>query len=78
MDFQAPGRPVWALDCVIPRPGGLTRGLDEPVNDAAAYGVGIEETQPENGSLYWRVHRVHHLTPEENNFSPAHLPGHGG
>ena len=25
----------------------LTRGLDEPVNDAAAYGVGIEETQPE-------------------------------
>ena len=46
----------------------LTRGLDEPVNDAAAYGVGIEETQPENGSLYWKVHRVHHLTPEENNF----------
>lgn len=46
----------------------LTRGLDEPINDATAYGVGIEEAQPEFGKVYWKARRVHHLTPEENNF----------
>lgn len=45
-----------------------TRGLDEPINDAAAYGVAIVEAQPPTGSLYWKVVRVHHLTSEENGF----------
>ena len=53
-----------------PYPGLLaTRGLDDaPVNDAAAYGVGIEEAKPQSGKLYWKVQRVHHLTSDENNF----------
>jgi len=52
-----------------PYPGiTATRGLDAPVNDAAAYGVGIEEARPPSGQLYWKVQRVHHLTADENNF----------
>jgi len=52
-----------------PYPGlSASRGLDAPVNDAAAYGVSIEEAKPTSGQLYWKVQRVHHLTADENNF----------
>ena len=35
-------------------------------NDATAYGVSIVEAEVPPGALYWRVARVHHLTPAEN------------
>ena len=41
-------------------------GTDPPGNDAAAYGVGIEEAVVPQGTAYWRAVRVHHLDPEEN------------
>ncbi len=41
-------------------------GLPPVENDATAYGVAVEEAQVAPGARYWRVRRVHHLTPEEN------------
>lgn len=41
-------------------------GPEPPGNDAAAYGVEIEEADVGEGQPYWRAVRVHHLTPEEN------------
>ncbi len=35
-------------------------------NDAAAYGVQVEQAKVSPGEQYWAVERVHHLTPEEN------------
>ncbi len=43
-----------------------TEPSSPPENDAAAYGVTVEEAHPAAGTLYWQVRRVHHLTPEEN------------
>ncbi|NPA91493.1 MAG: hypothetical protein GXO55_08605 [Chloroflexi bacterium] len=37
-----------------------------PRNDARSYGVLILPAQVRPGQAYWRVLRVHHLTPEEN------------
>ncbi len=37
-----------------------------PVNDATAYGVLVKPAAVSPGQAYWRVVRVHHLTPEEN------------
>lgn len=39
---------------------------ENPINDATAYGVQIQEASLAQGETYWRVIRVHHLTPEEN------------
>ena len=39
---------------------------NEPINDAAAYGVTIVPAKVPEGATYWRAVRVHHLTPEEN------------
>jgi len=36
------------------------------VNDAEGYGVAIEPALVNLGEPYWRVVRVHHLTPDEN------------
>jgi hypothetical protein len=36
------------------------------VNDAVAYGVEIQPAQVEKGQQYWKVIKVHHLSPEEN------------
>ena len=36
------------------------------VNEAESYGVSIEPADVGLGETYWRVVRVHHLTPEEN------------
>lgn len=41
-------------------------GLPELVNNAEAYGVTVEQIAVEPGTRYWRVTRVHHLSPEEN------------
>ncbi len=41
--------------------------MTEPINDAVAYGVSIAPTQVAPGAAYWKVIRVHHLRPEENN-----------
>ena len=46
--------------------GGSRAGLPPVENDAAAYGVTVEPAQVAPGTRYWRVRRVHHLTPEEN------------
>ncbi len=40
--------------------------MPDPLNDATAYGVRIVETSVSPGASYWKVIRVHHLTPEEN------------
>lgn len=40
--------------------------LEEPINDATAYGVEIVPADIPPGTHYWRVIRVHHLTSEEN------------
>ena len=45
---------------------GVWWGPEPPGNDAAAYGVEIEEPDVGEGQPYWRAVRVHHLTPEEN------------
>jgi hypothetical protein len=37
------------------------------INDAEAYGVAVIPAAVEPGQTYWKVIRVHHLTPEENN-----------
>jgi hypothetical protein len=36
------------------------------VNDAVAYGVEIQPAQVEKGQQYWKVIKVHHLSPVEN------------
>jgi hypothetical protein len=36
------------------------------VNDAVAYGVEIQPAQVEKGQPYWKVIKVHHLSPVEN------------
>lgn len=38
----------------------------QPVNDAESYGVRIAPADVGLGETYWRVMRVHHLTPAEN------------
>lgn len=38
----------------------------EPINDAEAYGVRVIQVDVPPGETFWRVIRVHHLTPEEN------------
>lgn len=40
--------------------------MPDPVNDAAAYGVRVISAEVAPGADYWRVVRVHHLTPKEN------------
>lgn len=52
-----------------PRPvmaGPALARLQEPVNDAAAYGVTVERATVPPNAWYWQAVRVHHLTPEEN------------
>lgn len=39
---------------------------DDVINDATAYGVSIVPVDVPVGTTYWRVVRVHHLTPDEN------------
>ena len=46
-------------------PNAPARDVD-PANDAGAYGVTITRLNPRPGTTYWRVKRVHHLTPAEN------------
>jgi hypothetical protein len=36
------------------------------MNDAAAYGVNVEQQTLPSGTLYWKVVQVHHLLPAEN------------
>jgi len=46
-------------------PNGMAaRGILQ--NDARAYGVRVEECEAEPGQAFWKVERVHHLTPQEN------------
>ncbi len=40
--------------------------MTDVINDAEAYGVEIIPASVEPGQVYWKVIRVHHLTPEEN------------
>jgi len=40
--------------------------MTELINDAVAYGVRVVEVEVEPGVEYWKITRVHHLTPEEN------------
>ena len=42
-------------------------GLPRLENNAAAYNVSVEPVKVEPGTRYWRVTRVHHLSPGENN-----------
>ena len=44
----------------------LESATDEVINDAKVYGVAIEPVDATPGTEFWRVVRVHHLTPEEN------------
>jgi hypothetical protein len=39
---------------------------DQVINDAELYGVSIEPADVGLGKAYWRIKRLHHLTPEEN------------
>ncbi len=39
---------------------------NDPINDAGAYGVLVVPADVPEGTTYWRVMRVHHLTPDEN------------
>ena len=39
---------------------------EDVINDATAYGVAIAPVEAPEGATYWRVLRVHHLTPAEN------------
>ena len=40
--------------------------MTDLINDAVAYGVRVVEVDVEPGVEYWKVTRVHHLSPEEN------------
>ncbi|NOZ49845.1 MAG: hypothetical protein GXP37_07315 [Chloroflexi bacterium] len=40
--------------------------MPDPINDATAYDVRIVAAEVTHGATYWKVIRVHHLTPEEN------------
>lgn len=40
--------------------------MTDVINDAEAYGVEIIPAKVEPGQPYWKVVRIHHLTPEEN------------
>lgn len=52
-----------ASNAVQPETPIMTNDL---VNDASAYGVTIVPVEAAPGAAYWRVIRVHHLTPDEN------------
>ena len=39
----------------------------ERANQAERYGVSIEPVHTQNADRHWKVRRVRHLTPEENN-----------
>lgn len=41
--------------------------MPDVINDAAAYGVRIIPADVQPGQPYWKVIRVHHLSPQENN-----------
>lgn len=51
---------MWFQDQINDALGGGT------VNDAVAYGVEIQLAQVEKGQKYWKVIKVHHLSPVEN------------
>lgn len=40
--------------------------MPQPMNDAEAYGVRAVLADVPHGEAYWRVTRVHHLSPDEN------------
>jgi len=42
--------------------------MTEVYNDAQTYGVKIIPAQVEAGQPYWKVTRIHHLTPQENQY----------
>ncbi len=44
----------------------LTRGFPPPENNAAAYGITLEEAKVAPGTEYWRVMRIYHLAQNEN------------
>lgn len=46
---------------------GATAIDPERANQAERYGVSIESVHTQNANRYWKVRRVRHLTPEENN-----------
>ena len=41
--------------------------MPDTINDATAYDVSVSQAAIAPGTLYWKVVRVHHLTPTENN-----------
>lgn len=71
----------WLIDRPLSADGdGVTPPPEEPpdeeeppvppstsINDAASYGVNVVPYMPEPGESYYKIVRVHHLTPEENN-----------
>lgn len=42
-------------------------GLPALESNAAPYGVTVDQLAPAPGTRFWRLTRVHHLSPEENN-----------
>lgn len=54
-----PDEPDEGDDVTTPEP--------DVINDADAYGVTITPAVTEPGEKYWKIVRVHHLTPAENN-----------
>ena len=58
--------PLWRRQTglTFPLPRQVWEG--QAINDATAYGVIIRHAEVPPGQTYWRVVRVHHLTPEEN------------
>jgi hypothetical protein len=48
-------------------PAGAKSSSLEVTNDAVAYGVSIVPAPVGPGETFWKVIRIHHLTPQENN-----------
>ncbi len=47
-------------------PAAAAAAVGDPVNQAAAYGVRVVPADLPEGATYWRVIRVRHLSPDEN------------
>lgn len=65
-DAEVAGPAPEALTATLPAEALPMAAAGDPFNDATMYGVEVAQADVPAGATYWRVVRVHHLTPDEN------------
>ncbi len=64
-NIPSPNEPIEDGNIMEPKP----EPEPEPntINDAESYGISIKPADVKPGEQYWKIVRIHHLTPNENN-----------